>query len=137
MYALTYIVDCTHFVVDMAWHVSPYFQAVLWLIPVLRDRGRFERIRVASLLASTITRQFAVQMVLLVPLHSCEDATRNIPGRIRRGILLHSFDAELTKVCHLPRLTMIARPFARALVMPLAWGRRRDFNVMRTRCFRR
>lgn len=45
--------------------------------------------------------------------------------------MLHLLDTKLAKMCHFSGLTVIARPFARALVVPLAYGRRRRaFSVV-------
>jgi hypothetical protein len=135
----TYFFGSPDFIVHVTRHVTPYFQAVFWLFAFMRCRRCFLRVGKASLLTPGIAGRFTERLAsALVRQMVAEGRGRFAPSRIRRRILLHFLDTKLTEMCHFSRLTMIAWPFARALVVPLAFGRRRACSVgVCTRCLRR
>jgi hypothetical protein len=133
-----YLFGCTDFIVHVTRHVTPYFQAVFWLFGGMPCRRCFLRVGKASLLTPGIAGRFTERLVSAPVGNIVARGDEFAPSRIRRRFLLHFLDTKLTKMCHFSRLTMIAWPFARALVVPLAFGRRRACSVgVCTRCLRR
>jgi hypothetical protein len=109
----------------MPWHVAPQFQSIIrrFLIAIIRHKAQLRGLWGTSFEAfGVVGRALPTQVVLPMFRGWRGNSKISIPGRLCGRLLLCSSKGELAKMRHFACLTMIAWPFAGALVSPLVMG---------------